>query len=89
ARFADMFLMLLDGILAAPHANVMQLPMVDHAHQDSIAQALASLPARVDAPMLIHDRVSRHAAEYPAQPAVTGFDRTLTYQELEQAANRL
>ncbi|MEI8596421.1 amino acid adenylation domain-containing protein [Photobacterium sp. Hal280] len=89
ARFADMFLMLLDGILAAPHANVMQLPMVDHAHQDSIAQALAALPARVDAPMLIHEQVSRHAAACPAQPAVTGFDRTLTYQALEQASNRL
>lgn len=89
ARFADMFLKLLDGILAAPLANVMQLPVVDEAHQASISQVLASLPARVDAPLLIHQQVSRHAAKCPAQPAVTGLDQTLTYQALEQAANRL
>ncbi|WP_046218922.1 non-ribosomal peptide synthetase [Photobacterium halotolerans] len=89
ARFAQMFLTLLDGILAAPLDNVMQLPMVDEAHQDRIAQALVNLPARVDAPMLIHEQVSRHAADSPAQPAVTGLDQTLTYQALEQASNRL
>ncbi|KLV07684.1 non-ribosomal peptide synthetase [Photobacterium ganghwense] len=120
ARFAEMFLMLLDGILAEPQSPVMELPMVDRQHQARIGKALASLAMANGEPMAagemvtselatsalvtgelpgdsaavtdalrIHEQISRHAAAYPAQPAVTGSDRTITYQALDQAANRL
>ncbi|OOE55436.1 non-ribosomal peptide synthetase [Salinivibrio kushneri] len=89
ARFADMFLRLLDGILAAPETEVMALPLVEQAHQNQVGKALASLPTRVEANRLVHDQMSHHAAVSPTQRAVTGSDGTLSYQALEQAANRL
>lgn len=88
-RFADMFLQLLDGILAAPETTVMAFPLVEQAHQAQMASALARLPAHIEMPTLTHEQISRHAATCPTRLAVTGVDGHLSYQALEEAANRL
>ncbi|MDX6739345.1 non-ribosomal peptide synthetase [Actinocorallia sp. A-T 12471] len=86
--FVARFERLLTGLLDAPDAPVAEAPLLaddERAMLDSWAG-----PAQAsDGSATIHAVFERRAAETPDAPAVTYEDTTLTYAELNAAANRL
>ncbi|MDV5171354.1 non-ribosomal peptide synthetase [Photobacterium rosenbergii] len=93
ARFAEMFLNLFEAVLASPDCNAMALPLCKKDAFEPLGKSLAALPQDYPPNVLIHHRISEYANHYPDHTAVqlegdNGFT-TLTYGELERAANQL
>lgn len=88
-RMAHHFEVLLQGIVADPDAPVSQLPLLDDAERSLVVDEWneTARPYRRDACM--HQLFEEQAERTPDAVAVTSADRSLSYAELEQRANRL
>ncbi len=84
SRFTRWYLTLLDGMLADLDAPVGAVPL-----EPVTDPVLAGdpLPPTADTP--VHRLIERWVDATPDAPAVVGADRSLTYAELETAANRI
>ncbi|WP_405141617.1 amino acid adenylation domain-containing protein [Sphaerisporangium sp. NBC_01403] len=84
SRFTRWYLTLLDGMLADLDAPVGAVPL-----EPVTDPVLAGepLPSAEDA--AVHRLIERWVDAVPDAPAVVGADRSLTYAELEAAANRI
>ncbi|GFJ82573.1 non-ribosomal peptide synthetase [Phytohabitans houttuyneae] len=86
-RLADHYVRLLAHVAADPRARLSQLDILDPAERAAVTPAPA-LPA---APVAgtVHGAFAAAAARTPGAAALTCGDTTLTYAELDAAANRL
>lgn len=89
ARMARNYETLLSGIVAAPRAQLRELPLVSAAEESVLlgewAQPMDSLPPTG----LLHGLFEQQAAKTPDAPAVTFKGRSLSYAELDARANQL
>ncbi|GAB2867015.1 hypothetical protein GCM10022221_79600 [Actinocorallia aurea] len=86
--FVARFERLLTGLLAAPDAPVGDAPLLAD-DERALLDAWAGGEGAADGSGTIHAVFERRAAETPDAPAVTFEGTTLTYGELNAAANRL
>ncbi|MEV0378542.1 amino acid adenylation domain-containing protein [Nonomuraea sp. NPDC050643] len=84
ARFTRWYLTLLDGMLADLDTPVGAVPLEPVTGPVIAGEAL---PAPSGA--AVHHLIERWVDETPDAPAVVGADRSLTYGELEESANRI
>ncbi|MFI7054240.1 amino acid adenylation domain-containing protein [Streptosporangium canum] len=84
ARFTRWYLALLDGILSDLEAPVGAQPLEPVTGPILVGEPL---PDAADTP--VHRLIERWVDTTPDAPAVVGADRSLTYAELETAANRI
>jgi amino acid adenylation domain-containing protein len=89
SAIADRYLRLLEGAVAGPDTPVADLPLLDDAELEQVTGAWAT-GSTVDVPTTtVPALVERQAAATPDRTAVIAGDVTLTYAELNAAANRL
>ncbi|MEW6074538.1 MAG: amino acid adenylation domain-containing protein [Planctomycetota bacterium] len=88
ARLAAQYRTLLASAARDVHAPAGTLSMVDEAERRLLTADFARVPTRT-APRLIPDLIGEQAARAPAAVAVAAAEGTLTYGELEAAADRL
>jgi amino acid adenylation domain-containing protein len=88
-RMAHHYEVLLRGIAADPDAPVSLLPLLDDAERSLVVDEWneTARPYRRDA--CLHELFEEQAERTPDAVAVASADRSLTYAELEQRANRL
>ncbi|KAA2261602.1 amino acid adenylation domain-containing protein [Solihabitans fulvus] len=84
ARIARWYVTMLAGVAAEPDRSVGAVPL-DEVPGPAISGPRKEFPSDV----LLHGLVDRWIAERPDAVAVVGQDRTLTYAQLDDAANRL
>ncbi|TQS27052.1 non-ribosomal peptide synthetase/MFS transporter [Microbispora sp. KK1-11] len=95
ARLAECFENLLRSIVADPHARVSDLELLPAAERDRVlgfAGASAEAETPVDAfggATALHEVIAAQAARTPSATAVACGGDTLTYAELDAAADRL
>ncbi|WP_370409290.1 amino acid adenylation domain-containing protein [Streptomyces fradiae] len=89
--FARRFHRLLDAGAHDPGLPLHRLPLLTPEEERAAAEVWnpARTPRDPDALVPVHDWVRRHAATSPDAPAVTSAAGTLTYAELDRAAERL
>jgi amino acid adenylation domain-containing protein len=89
SAIADRYLRLLEAAVAGPDTAVADLPLLDDAELAQVTGAWA-IGSTVDVPVAtVPELVQRQAAATPDRTAVLAGDVTLTYAELNAAANRL
>lgn len=74
---------------AAPAAEVGHLPLLDGAGYDRVVHEWSGGARAAVEFVPVADLVARHAASRPDAVAVVGADVTMTYRELDRAANRV
>ncbi|MER6029501.1 amino acid adenylation domain-containing protein [Streptomyces sp. NPDC001851] len=89
-RMAGRLLTLLDGVAADPHRPVSRLPLLDDDERRRVLESwnATARPLRTSARCL-HQLVAEQAARTPQAPAVSSGTETLSYAQLETAADRL
>jgi amino acid adenylation domain-containing protein len=80
---------LLAGIVADPDARVAALPMLPEAERRLVVDEWNDTVAPWAGERLMHELFEEQAAKAPDAPAVACEGETLTYAELDAAANRL
>ncbi|MEU3026957.1 amino acid adenylation domain-containing protein, partial [Streptomyces incarnatus] len=88
-RLAGHLEALLTGMVAEPSRSVSGLPMLAPGERERLLHEWALTPGIAPWEGTIHERVTAHAATTPDATAVTCTDESLTYRELDEAANRL
>ncbi|MYU62909.1 non-ribosomal peptide synthetase, partial [Streptomyces sp. SID69] len=88
-RLAGHLEALLTGMVAEPSRAVSGLPMLAPGERERLLHEWAVTPGIAPWEGTIHERVAAHAATTPDAKAVTCADESLTYRELDEAANRL
>ncbi|MDB4949056.1 MAG: Malonyl CoA-acyl carrier protein transacylase, partial [Gemmatimonadetes bacterium] len=88
-RIAALFLRLLDAAVAQPDASLAALGAVTAEERRELLALGAGPAADAAAALPVHVRVAEQARVRPAATAVRAAGRTLSYAELEAAANRL
>jgi len=88
ARLSAHFARLAAAALAEPDAPVAALPLMDAAETAAVDAWSRGLAASAG-PALVHDLVAAAAARMPGNAALVDGARTVTYAELDRAANRL
>ncbi|MBK5007042.1 non-ribosomal peptide synthetase [Pseudomonas sp. S32] len=86
-RLVDHWLNLLRGIAANPAQTLGALPLLSDAEQRTLL--LDGQPQSDAQAPLVHQRIAEQARLTPDAPAVLFGDRTLTFAQLDQQANRL
>ncbi len=90
-RLAGMYRHLLTAVAATPRTAIGDLPLIDHAERRRLLvdfnAADRSADAAIDGTVL--DLFAAQVAERPDAAAVVDGDTTLTYRDLDAAANRL
>jgi amino acid adenylation domain-containing protein/non-ribosomal peptide synthase protein (TIGR01720 family) len=90
ARMAGHFRALLEQVAAAPERPLAELSLLDDAERDRLLAEWSRGPAAAaPAGCCVHDLVAAQAGRTPGARAVAAEDATLTYAELDAAANRL
>ncbi|MDQ2835883.1 MAG: amino acid adenylation domain-containing protein [Actinomycetota bacterium] len=88
-RMAEHLLRVLAEVVADADRPVSELPMLAGPEWRELIEDYSAGPAAPPA-ALLHQLVERQAASRPDAPAVTGLDgQSLTYRQLNEAANRL
>ncbi|MEW2634235.1 condensation domain-containing protein [Streptomyces sp. NPDC048389] len=80
---------LLTGMAAEPSRPVSALPVLAPGERERLVHDWAVTPGVTAWEGTIHERVAARAATTPDAPAVTCAGESLTYHELDEAANRL
>ncbi|MER7482180.1 amino acid adenylation domain-containing protein [Streptomyces sp. NPDC126510] len=89
ARFGEHLNTLLAAAVADPSRPVSALPMLAPGERERLVGEWAVTPGGAPWEGTIHERVTERAATTPDAPAVTCAGESLTYRELDEAANRL
>ncbi|MDB4951685.1 MAG: tycC3 [Gemmatimonadetes bacterium] len=89
ARMARQYGMLLDAFAADPDAPVRRVPLLDPAERATVLHAWNDTGREYPSGIRIHDLFETQAATTPDAPALVFHGATLTYAELDRAANRL
>ncbi len=88
ARFLQHLVRLLEGIAAAPERRVAELPLLTTGEAQQLREwndTSVAFPTG----LCLHELVEAQAARTPERPAVSFDGRSLTYRQLDLAANRL
>ncbi|HEX2094523.1 MAG TPA: non-ribosomal peptide synthase/polyketide synthase, partial [Longimicrobiaceae bacterium] len=88
-RMLDAYALLLDAVAADPGRPVLHLPLQSDAERERVLAASSGPVPALPGGELVHDLVAAQAARTPGAPAVWFRGETLTYAELDRAANRL
>ncbi|TDD71468.1 non-ribosomal peptide synthetase, partial [Actinomadura rubrisoli] len=83
ARFVRWYLSLLEGMLDDLDAPVGAVPL------EPVTGPILTGPPAAPSGLPVHRLIERWVDETPDAPAVVGADRSLTYAELEDSANRI
>ncbi|WP_199896931.1 condensation domain-containing protein, partial [Streptomyces niger] len=89
ARFGEHLNTLLAAAVAAPGRPVSALPLLTEGERERLVREWGVTEGTAPWEGTIHERVARQAALTPDAPAVSYAGATLTYRELDEAANRL
>ena len=85
----DRYVRLLDAAVTTPGTRVTDLPLLDETERALVTGTWATGP-ELDVPQAtVPELVEQQAAANPDRTALVAADRTLTYAELNAAANRL
>jgi len=87
-ELAARFQTILRSALADPSAPVAHLAIMDPDERDRLVST-AGAASVAQPPSLLHELIERHAQRTPKRLAVIGPSTSLTYAELDEAANRL
>ena len=87
-RLARHLVRLLEGALASPEARVGDLPLLGPEEEQQLARWNETATA-YPADLCLHELVEAQVRRSPERTAVTFEDRSLTYRELDRAADRL
>jgi amino acid adenylation domain-containing protein len=87
-ELASRFVTLMRGAIADPSLPVAQLAITEQSERQRLLSDCAGKSASAS-PMLVHELLERRAQSTPGRLAVAGASGSLTYAELEEAANRL
>ncbi|HEX9981849.1 MAG TPA: amino acid adenylation domain-containing protein, partial [Thermoanaerobaculia bacterium] len=87
-RLAQSFVVLLDGIVAAPEAAAAQLPILTTA-DETLLRSRGGEALELPALLCIHEIFEEQAAKSPDAVAVVRGKDTLTYGELNERANQV
>ena len=88
-RMMGNFRALLTHAAAAPTTRLALLPLLDAAERHQLLRAWNATTTTYPRDRCVHELFEACAAATPEAPAVTAGERTLTYAELNAAANRL
>ena len=90
-RMAAHFVRLLTAAVSAPQAPLASLPMLDANETRQLLDGWnpAGVSRHRETPPLLHASFEAHARATPDAPALIDEDRTLSYGQLDAAANRL
>ncbi len=88
-RWVEAFRTALVAGLADPSQTLEALPLVSAADRQTLLGAWNDTARRYDLEHLLHEHVARRAAAAPDAVAVVGDDATLTWAQLDAAANRV
>ncbi|ARU63628.1 hypothetical protein CBW65_23380 [Tumebacillus avium] len=87
-RFIERFALLLEGIVNAPDRAVAEMPLLTEEERGLIA-AWNDTAAPFSEDLCVHQLFERQADQTPDLVAIEYGERTLTYRELNEQANRL
>ncbi|MBP5973795.1 amino acid adenylation domain-containing protein [Brasilonema sp. CT11] len=88
-RMAGHFLTLLEGIIADPHRTPGELPLLTAAEEDLLLREWNATAAAHPINRCIHELFEEQVAKNPQALAVVYDNQQLTYQELNQQANKI
>ncbi|HUP32601.1 MAG TPA: amino acid adenylation domain-containing protein [Gaiellaceae bacterium] len=88
-RLAHHYEVLLRGIIADPDAPVSRLPLLDDAERSLVVDEWNETAHPYQRDACMHELFEEQAERTPDAVAVASADRSLTYAELEERANRL
>ncbi|MBW4592038.1 MAG: amino acid adenylation domain-containing protein [Brasilonema angustatum HA4187-MV1] len=88
-RMAGHFLTLLEGIIADPHRTPGELPLLTAAEEDLLLREWNATAAAHPINRCIHQLFEEQVAKNPQALAVVCDNQQLTYQELNQQANKI
>ncbi|MFF2076049.1 amino acid adenylation domain-containing protein [Kitasatospora sp. NPDC058162] len=88
-RFGEHLNVLLRAAVAGPELPVSALPLMTAGESARVSGEWSGVPGVPAWPGTIHQLVAEQAARTPEAPAVTFGEETLSYRELDEAANRL
>ncbi|MFF8021565.1 amino acid adenylation domain-containing protein [Streptomyces sp. NPDC007896] len=89
ARMAGHLRVLVDGAVRDPEQRLATLPMLTDEEWTQAVQGWNATDSAHSSDALAHERFAAQAARTPDAVAVIGGDRTLTFRELDESANRL
>ncbi|HEY0605351.1 MAG TPA: amino acid adenylation domain-containing protein, partial [Herpetosiphonaceae bacterium] len=89
ARMAEHFQVLLAGLLADPDQRIHELPLLTSAERRQMLADWNATVAASSEQRCIHDLIREQTTQTPHAIAARFGEQTLTYQELDQRANRL
>ncbi|WGV25119.1 non-ribosomal peptide synthetase [Halotia branconii] len=88
-RMAGHFLTLLEGIIANPHRTLGELPLLTQAEKNLLLREWNATAADYPINRCIHQLFEEQVANNPQALAVVYDKQQLTYQELNQQANKI
>ncbi|MFI9324912.1 amino acid adenylation domain-containing protein [Kitasatospora aureofaciens] len=88
-RFGEHLNVLLRAAVTHPDLPLSALPLMTPGELERVTGEWSGVPGLPALPGTIHELVAAQAARTPHAPAVTFGDESLSYQELDQAANQL
>ena len=88
-RLMERFTRLLSGIVADPQTRIGALPMLEEAERQQALQRWRGPEVAIGSGMCLPRLFEAQAARTPDAPAVMSGEATLSYRELDAAANRL
>ncbi|HUS23504.1 MAG TPA: AMP-binding protein, partial [Candidatus Binatia bacterium] len=80
---------LLHGVAASPSRRLSALPVIDAADRHELVAGWNATAAEYPQDRTVADLFEQQVARTPDAPALASAGRTLSYRELDQAANRL
>ncbi|WOX15494.1 non-ribosomal peptide synthetase [Streptomyces sp. N50] len=89
ARMIRHLRVLADGAISDPRQTVATLPMLTDDEWTQAVHGWNATDSAHSSDTLVHERFAAQAARTPDAVAVISGDRTLTYRELDESANRL
>ncbi len=88
-RMLEQLRVLLDGIAAEPGRRLSALPLLTAAERERVLVEWNATDAPFPDGVCLHELVEAHARRAPGAPALAHGARTLTYAELDRAADRI
>ncbi len=88
-RYIGHFLTLIDAIAAQPEARLSELPLLPMAERDQVLGSFNATAGAFPSDKCVAQLVEEQAARMPDAVAFQFHERTLSYRELNEKANRL
>ncbi len=80
---------LLDALEHAPHTAALALPVLPQAERDRVVHSFNPAAEQFPREMLLHELFEHQVERTPLAPAVVYREESITFEELNQRANRL